>query len=221
MLYCMTDMRLAGVEPSPPRRLLPFALALLALGALVGTLAWARQQQLARRAAEDRADAAQTALVAAQASLTAIARGRAVAVATATVVADTSEPEMALRRSLDLVFEAYKDPSEGKLKALTDSFSSDALSFERTEAEHLISGGLHLAGGTPYQLDVVSSTPNASGDVDIATREAWTYDEVDDQSRPVRCVREESEQSYTLRKIAAGWRVEAVSLTGTPRRMDC
>ncbi|HEY2593658.1 MAG TPA: hypothetical protein VGK33_07135 [Chloroflexota bacterium] len=220
MLYCITDMRVAGVEPSPLRRLFPLIVVLLVLGAVAGIVLWARQQDSARRLAEDRADIAETQLVAAQASLTAIARISAAATATAEV--QTNEPEMALRRSLDLVFEAYKDPSEGKLKALTDAFSSDALAFERTEAEHLISGGLHLAGGTPYQMDVLTTTPGDSGDVDITTHEVWTYDEVDDgQQRNVRCVREESEQSYTLRKIAAGWRVEDVTLQGNPKRLDC
>lgn len=212
-------MRVAGVEPSPLRRLFPLIVVLLVLGAVVGIVLWARQQDSARRSAEDRADVAETQLVAAEASLTAIARISAAA--TATAVAETNEPEMALRRSLDLVFEAYKDPSEGKLKALTDAFSSDALAFERTEAEHLISGGLHLAGGTPYQMDVLTTTPGDSGDVDITTHEIWTYDEVDSQERHVRCVREESDQSYTLRKIAAGWRVEDVTLQGSPKRMDC
>jgi hypothetical protein len=219
MLYCITDMRVAGVEPSPLRRLFPLLVVLLVLGAGIGVVLWARQQEAARRAAEDRADLAETQLVAAQASLTAIARVSASA--TATAAATANEPEMALRRSLDLVFEAYKDPSDGKLKALTDAFSSDALAFERGEAEHLISGGLHLAGGTPYQMDVLSSAPGANGDVDITTHEIWTYDEVDGQERHVRCVREESDQTYTLRKIAAGWRVEDVALQGNPKRMDC
>ena len=53
------------------------------------------------------------------------------------------------------------------------------------------------------------------------THEIWTYDEVDSQERHVRCVREESDQSYTLRNIAAGWRVEDVTLQGSPKRMDC
>jgi hypothetical protein len=212
-------MRVAGVEPSPLRRLFPLIVVVLVLAAGVGVVLWGRQQDAARRVAENRADLAETEVAAAQASLTAIVRVNAAT--TATAVASTSEPEMALRRSLDLVFAAYKDPSEGKLKALTDAFSSDALAFERTEAEHLISGGLHLAGATPYQLQVMSTTTSTSGDVDITTHEIWTYDEVDNQSHPVRCVREESDQSYTLRNIAAGWRVEDVALQGAPRRMDC
>ncbi len=213
-------MRVAGVEPNPLRRLLPLLLVLVLLGVLVGVTLWARQQDTARRLAESRAETAESQLAQAQASLTAIARVSAAA--TATAAATANEPEMALRRALDLVFETYKDPNEGKLKALTDAFSTDALSFERTEAEHLISGGLHLSDTTaPYQMDVLSSAPSASGDSVLATHEIWTYDEVDSGNRQVRCFREESEQSYTLRRIAAGWRVESITLNGTPRRMDC
>lgn len=219
MLYCITDMRVAGVEPSPLRRLFPLIVLLLVLGAVLGVLLWARQQDTARRAAESRADLAEAQLVSAQASLTAIARVSAAA--TATAAASSNEPEMALRRALDLVFEAYKDPSDGKLKALSDAFSTDALSFERTEAEHLISGGLHLAGNTPYQMDVVTTSLGPAGDVVVSTHEIWTYDEVDTQERHVRCVVEDSDQSYTLRRIAAGWRVEDVTLAGTPHRTDC
>ena len=36
MLYCITDMRVAGVEPSPLRRLFPLIVVLLVLGAVVG-----------------------------------------------------------------------------------------------------------------------------------------------------------------------------------------
>jgi hypothetical protein len=219
MLYCITKMRVAGVEPNPLRRVFPLIVVLLLLGAMLAIALWGRQQQAARQVAEDRADVAETRLVAAEASLTAIARVSAAATATAT--AENNEPELALRRSLDLVFEAYKDPSEGKLKALTDAFSADALSFERGEAEHLISGGLHLAGSTPYELDVLSNAPGQNGDVLIATHEVWTYDEVDSQERHVRCVQEESDQAYTLRRIAAGWRVEDITLNGTPHRADC
>jgi hypothetical protein len=219
MIEFITVMRVAGVEPNPLRRVFPLIVVVILLGAFIGLALWARQQDAARRVAEDRANIAEERLVAAEASLTAIAR--VAAAATATAAASNNEPELALRRSLDLVFEAYKDPSEGKLKALTDAFSADALSFERTEAEHLISGGLHLEGGTPYDLSVVSSSVGPTGDLLINTHEVWTYDEVDSQDRHVRCVREESDQAYTLRRIAAGWRVEDISLSGTPHRTDC
>jgi hypothetical protein len=57
--------------------------------------------------------------------------------------------------------------------------------------------------------------------VQIRTRERWTYDEVDEQNRPSRCVREESEQTYTLRQVPAGWLVDDVTLSGPSRRTDC
>jgi hypothetical protein len=212
-------MRVVGGEPSPLRRLVPWFLALCLVATAAGISVWARQQDAARRVAENRADLAEARAVAAEASLTVIARTSAAATATAAAVAN--EPEMALRRSLDLVFEAYKDPSEAKLRALSDAFSPDALSFERTEAEHLISGGMHLAGSTPYQLDVLSTSTDASGATQIATHEVWTYDEVDGDGRRTRCVREESEQTYALRRVAAGWLIDNITLTGATRRTDC
>ena len=212
-------MRVAGSDPGPLRRLLPLILIVGLLTVTVGVTLWARQQDAARRTAENRADLAETRLVAAEASLTVIAQVSAAA--TATAVAGTNEPELALRRALDLVFEAYKDPSDPKLRALSDAFSPDALSFERTEAEHLISGALHLAGSTPYELTVLSTTPNTAGDTELTTHEIWTYDEMDSGNRRVRCVREESDQTYTVRRTSSTWRVEDVTLTGSTHRTDC
>jgi hypothetical protein len=198
---------------------MPWLVALGMLAVVVGLMFWVRQQDTARRLAEGRADAAEAQLVVAEASLTAIARTSAAA--TATALAETNEPEAALRRALDLVFEAYKDPSEGKLRALSDAFSPEALSFERTEAEHLISGALHLAGGTPYELQVLSSANSGPDDAQIATHEAWTYDEVDASNRKTRCVREESDQIYMLHRVGSGWLIQDVQLSGTTRRSDC
>jgi hypothetical protein len=212
-------MRLVGAEPSPLRRWLAWFVALGMLAVVAGLTVYARQQDAARRAAEGRADAAETQLVAAEASLTSIARTSAAA--TATAAAESNLPEAALRRALDLVFEAYKDPTDGKLRALSDAFSPDALLFERTEAEHLLSGGLHLAGGTPYEMTVLSTTPKSADETEIATHEVWTYDEVDAQNRRTRCVREESDQTYTLKRVGANYLVQGVTLTGTTRRSDC
>ena len=212
-------MSLAGTESGPFRRLLPWLVALALLAVVAGLTVWARQQDTARRVAEVRAEAAEARASVAEASLTAIARSSAAA--TATAQATASQPETALRRALNLVFEAYKDPSEGKLRALSDAFSPDALSFERTEAEHLISGGLHLAGSTPYELQVLDTSQPSPDQSDIRTRETWTYDEVDGQNRKVRCVKEESEQTYTLKRVAAGWLIQDVQLSGTTRRTDC
>jgi hypothetical protein len=213
-------MRLVGAEPGPLRRSIPWLVALGMLAVVVGLTVWARQQDAARRFAEGRADVAEERLAVAEASLTSIAKTSAAATATARAV--TNEPENALRRALDLVFEAYKDPTEGKLRALSDAFSPGALEFERTEAEHLISGGLHITGGTPYEMQVVSTTPNGADESQIATRETWTYDEVDAQNRRTRCIREESEQTYTLHRVAASWLIQDVIPTsGTTHRTDC
>jgi hypothetical protein len=209
----------SGAEPGP-WRLMPWLVALCMLAVVVGLAVWARQQDAGRRLAEGRADAAEARLAIAEASLTAVARSSAAA--TATAIAETNQPETALRRALDLVFEAYKDPTDGKLRALSDAFSTDALrASSALEAEHLISGGLHLAGGSPYDLQILGTTARSPDESEIRTRETWTYDEVDAQNRRVRCVREESEQTYLLRRVAAGWLIQDVQLSGTTRRTDC
>jgi hypothetical protein len=194
-------------------------MALGMLGVAVGVGTWARQQDVARRSAEARAEAAESQLAQAEASLTAVARTSLSATATART--DTNQPEAALRHALDLVFEAYKDPTEGRLRPLSDAFTPDALSFELIEAEHLISGGLHLAGGTPYDMQVLNTTPRNADESEIHTHEIWTYDEVDGQNRRTRCVREESEQTYVVRRGGTGWLIQHVQLTGTTRRSDC
>ena len=209
----------SGAEPGP-WRFMPWLVALGMLAVVVGLAVWARQQDAARRLAEGRADAAEARLAIAEASLTAVARSSAAAAATA--IAVTNPPENALRRALDLVFEAYKDPTDGKLRALSEAFSPEALRASSSlEAEHLISGGLHLAGGTPYAVEILSTTARSPDESEIKTRETWTYDEVDAANRRVRCVREESDQTYVLRRVAGGWLIQEVQLTGTTRRTDC
>ena len=212
-------MRVSGAEPSPWRRLVPWLMVLVVLALAGGVTIWAREQDTARRAAEARADAAVERLVQAEASLTAIAHTSAAATATAQV--EANQPEAALRRALDLVFLAYKEPTEGRLRALSAAFSPEALSFERAEAEHLISAGTHLAGATPFELQILSSSNLGPDQTQIRTREVWTYDEVDDQGRKSRCVRDESEQTYAMKRIPGGWLVDKVELSGTTRRSDC
>lgn len=212
-------MRLLGAEPAPWRRLVPWIVSLLVLAAFGALTIWARQQDVARRVAETRADEAEAQLAAVQSSLTAVTRS--IAAATATALAEANQPQQALRRALDLVFAAYKDPSDGRLQALSAAFSPDALGFERTEAEHLISGGLHLGGASPYDLQIVSTTPHGPDQTEIKTHEIWTYDEYDGQNRKTRCVREESDQTYTMQRVSGGWMVQDVQLSGPTRRTDC
>ncbi|MDQ3810194.1 MAG: hypothetical protein M3336_07880 [Chloroflexota bacterium] len=201
------------------RRMVLWLLVFLLLGAGGAMAAWARQQETARRTAEFRAETAESRLVAAEASLTALVRSSAAA--TPTAAAQANQPEAALKRALDLVFEAYRDPSEARLRALSAAFSPEALNFERAEAEHLISAGTHLAGGFPYEMQVLSTESSGPDTVQIRTRETWTYDEVDAQNRRSRCVREESEQSYTMKRVPGGWLVDDIQLSGAARRTDC
>jgi hypothetical protein len=212
-------MRLFGGQRSPLQRLVPWIIALGVLAVVGGLTLWGRQQETGRRAAEARAEIAELQLARVEASMTTIASSGVAA--TATAAAEASRPEAALRRALDLAFAAYKEPTEPRLRALSGAFGQDALNFLRVEAEHLISAGTHLAGATPYEMEILSSNASGPDQVQIRTRELWTYDEVDDQNRRSRCVREESDQTYTLRRVASGWLVDDVELSGPTRRSDC
>ena len=212
-------MRLFGTGPGPFRRVLPWLVALIVLVGIGGATILFRQQETARRAAEGRAEAAEAQVAALQASLTAVVRTQAAASATA--LAQASQPETALQNALNLVLEAYRQPSEAHLAALQAAFDPPALNVERPEAEHLISGGTHLGGQSAYEMQVISTTPQGPDRVQIQTREQWVYDEVDAQNRRSRCVREETEQTYTLRRAPAGWIVADIALSGAGRRSDC
>jgi hypothetical protein len=184
-----------------------------------GAAVWGRQQEAARRGAEGRAEALQSQVVSLEASMTALVRAQA-ATASALAVA-ANEPEASLRSALDLVLEAYRDPSEAHLAALQAAFDPPALSVERPEAEHLISGGTHLGGQSDYTVLNVQASQQGSDRVQIQTREQWVYDEVDAENHRSRCVREETEQTYTLRRAPGGWVVADIALSGPGRRSDC
>ncbi len=212
-------MRVLGAEQRPLRRWIPWLLVLIVLGLAVALAVWARQQDVARRVAEARADAAETQVALAVASLTAV--GQSNVAATATALAEANLPEASLRRALDLVFQAYREPTEGRLRAMSAAFGADALSFERLEAEHLISAGTHLGGISGFEMQVLSTNAPSPEQSQLRTRETWTYDEVDESGRRARCVREESEQTYTLQRVSSGWLVDQVQLSGPARRTDC
>ena len=201
------------------RRLMPWVVTLVFFLVIGGAALWGRQQDTGRRVAEARADALEAEVAGLQVTVTAIVRAQA---ATATAVAVAANlPEVSLRNALDLVLQAYKDPSDARLNALQAAFDAPALSIERPEAEHLISGGTHLGGQSAYEILSMQTNDQAEDHAEIQTREEWIYDEVDAQNRRSRCVREETEQTYTLRRAPAGWIVADVSLSGAGRRSEC
>jgi hypothetical protein len=211
-------MRTAGAEPSFVRRLLPWLGALLILALFGAATMFLRQQDTGRRTAEARADSAEAQLADAQASLTALVR----AVASVTAIAEANQPGTVLHRYLDLVLAAYQKPDDARLKALAEAFGPDALAVERPEAEHLISGAMHLGGASGYTMDVLSTNQTGPGQAEVRTHEQWTYDEVDANEKRSRCVREDSEQTYTMHQTPAGlWMVDDVQIEGVPRRTDC
>ncbi len=214
------SMRLIGAsQPSLLQRVLPWIVAIGVFTALTLTVLWGRQQESQRRIEEARADAAEAELVSAQASLTTLRT--AVAVASASAVAKANDPTQALKRALDLVLAAYQDPSEPKIRALTSAgFSDSARSVFQTELEHLVSGAKHLGSKSGYTFEVTATEPNGTEEVRVRTHEQWTYDERDQADRPSRCVREDSDQTYTMRRTATDWIVQNVDL-GASRRSDC
>ena len=153
----------------------------------------------------------------AEAALTAIVATQA---ATATALAEIGAPTSGLKRALDLLLTVDRDPSEPHLTALSDAFASQALNLIRPEIEHLLSGGLRLSGDSGYSIDVLAVSENGD-QATVDTREQWTYDERDADDHQVRCVQEQSEQTYTLQRTSAtSWLVDDVHLLSSTRQ-DC
>ena len=187
--------------------------------ALLAATLWARQQDQGRRVAEARADVAEAQLASAAASLTAIVGAQATASATA--LAQASLPGPALERALNLVFAVYQDPTDEKLRGLGEAFGPAARAVFQREADHLRQDKLRLGGDSRFELTIVSTTPRSTAEqADIKTREIWIYDERNLAGVRTRCIREESEQTYAMRRTAGGWLAEEVQL-GTSKRVDC
>lgn len=216
-------MRVLGNEQrSWVRGLLPWLVGAAVIMLLGWATLWSRQQEQARRTAETRAEVAEAQLAVAQASLTALTRVQAVASATAAAIARGGEPGPALERALSLVFAVYQEPTQPRQRALAEAMSPEAIQVFRPQIERLSKQALHLAGESSYKVEILSVGP-ASGDrAEVRTREVWVYDELDPAEKRVRCLREQSEQTYTLRRVAStgGWLVESVEL-GASQRSDC
>jgi hypothetical protein len=196
---------------------LPVWIALLAVSALVAVLIWANQRENRLQASEARVEQAEARAATAEAVVTAEAQTQA---ATATAVSYANSPQAALDRSLALVLAAERDPTEPRLKVLNTAFGPTALAVIRPEVEHLLSGGLHLGGGSAYDLSVLSTSSPAPDQAQVRTRERWTYDELNGDDERARCLVESSEQTYTLQRIASDWQVTDIEL-GTSSRADC
>jgi hypothetical protein len=194
-----------------------FWLTLLLFVALAASLAIAHQRDVAWRAAEARAQLANARAASAEAALTAVVATES---ATATALALTGAPTASLTRALDLLLAVERDPTEAHLTALSDAFAPPALNMTRPEIEHLLSGGLRLGGDSGYSLDVLSVN-QVDDQATVETREHWTYDERDAQDHQLRCVQEQTDQTYTLQRTSAiTWVVENVQLKSSSRN-DC
>src|SRR5689334_12138394 len=196
---------------------IPIWLALFALALLVGVLVWANQREATLAASEARADQAESRAATAEAVVTAQA---AVQAATATALAYASSPEAAVDRSLGLVLAAEREPTDQRLKALNDTFGPAALAFMRPEVEHLLSGGLHLAGDSGYDVSVLNSALSGPDEAQVRTRERWTYDERSASDQRSRCLVETSEQTYVLQRAGPEWQVMDIQLASSSRA-DC
>jgi hypothetical protein len=187
------------------------------MAALIAVVIWANQREGILQASEARADLAEARAATAEAVVTVQVQTQA---ATATAFAYVNSPEAFVDRSLGLVLAAERQPTEQRLKALNDAFGADALGVLRPEIEHLLSGGLHLGGGSGYELSVASTTPSGADQVQLRTRERWTYDERNGDDQRMRCLVESSEQTYTLQRAGAEWQVADIEI-GATSRADC
>jgi hypothetical protein len=196
---------------------LPVWIALLAVSALVAVVIWANQRESRLQASEARVVQAEARAATAEAIVTVQAEMRA---ATATAFSYANSPQAALDRSLLLVLAAERDPTEERLKVLNTVFGPNAMAVIRPEIEHLLSGGLHLGGGSAYDLSVLGTSRPTSDEAQVQTRERWTYDELNSNSERARCLVESSEQTYTLQRTGADWQVTDIEL-GAYSRADC
>ncbi len=170
------------------RRLLALLLP-LAIVAVLGAAAvlWVDQQSARARLAEAelqpalaRADAAEARAVRAEASLTAIARQRiADAAATASAVAQASEPQRALERILGRLFAVFQDPAGSGYDQMSDILSPTALPTLRPEADYLRSTGRHLGGASTFNVDASAPQQLSPDRAQVHTSERWVYDERD------------------------------------------
>jgi hypothetical protein len=196
---------------------LPVWFALLALSALLAVVIWANQRETRLQASEALVVQAEGRAATAEAVVTVQAHTMS---ATATALSYVNSPQAALDRSLALVLAAERDPTDQQLKALNAAFGPTALAVIRPEVEHLLSGGLHLGGGSAYDLSVLDTSSPTPDQVQVRTREHWTYDELNGDNERSRCLVESSEQTYTLEKTGADWQVTDIQL-GTSSRADC
>jgi hypothetical protein len=195
----------------------PAWITLIALLLLVAVVLWANQRDQALQASEARAGQAEARAATAEAVVTAQAHVQA---ATATALAYTSSPEAAVDRSLTLILAAEREPTDQRLRALSDAFGPNALSVVRPEIEHLLSGGLHLGGDSGYDLSVLTTSSPGPDEAQVQTRERWTYDERGTDDHRARCLIETSEQTYILQKPGVDWQIADIQL-GNSTRADC
>lgn len=215
-----------GGERRPTGRLLPWIAAAAVLMLLLGATLWIRQQEGARRSAETRAEQAEAQLRLAEASITAIVRVQAIASATAAAEAAArgSDPGPAVERALALVLAIFQDPTPARQRALADAFSPTAAAVFRSEIDRLTQSSLRLGGQSAFTVDVLDTTAAGADRATVRTRERWIYDERDASGQRVRCVTEQGELTYTVRRApaagSAGWIVDAIEI-GPSQRGEC
>ena len=108
----------------------------------------------------------------------------------------------------------------GAILSAAHIFGPAALAVIRPEVEHLLSGGLHLAGVSGYEVSVLTTANPSPDQAEVRTQERWTYDERNANDQRARCLVERSEQTYTLQQAGPEWQVADIQLA-TSSRTDC
>jgi hypothetical protein len=189
------------------------AVACLTIAAVasIGMWFWGSMSATAWQAAEAR-------IATAQASLEAVnARSAALVAARETAEREAAAPRLAMEELLGLIQTAYRSPTDDNIRAVRARFSDSAQAIFLPEATRLRDADLSLGGRSAFELTLLTTAREGADKAAISTREVWIYDERSADGSSVRCLREESLQTYVIQRVSGQWTIADMKLEDSSR----